>query len=74
MLEFEAAPTGNTSFSAIVQHINSAGPRAKIELTTDWGDPVLVEIEHERLRALGLQPGGQVYLRPREEQVFVYQT
>jgi sulfate/thiosulfate transport system ATP-binding protein len=74
MLEFESAPTGHTSFAAIVRHINAAGPRAKIELTTDWGDPVLVEIEHERLRALALQPGGQVYLHPREEQLFVYQT
>jgi hypothetical protein len=74
MLEFETAPSGHTSFAAIVQHINAAGPRAKIELTTDWDAPVLVEIEHDRLCALALQPGGQVYLHPREEQVFVYQT
>jgi hypothetical protein len=43
-------------------------------LTTDWGDPMLVEIEHERLRALALQSGGHVYRRPRKERVFVYRT
>ena len=74
MLELEPAPSGGTSFAATVRHINAAGPRVKIELTSASGDPVLVEIEHDRLRALALQPGGQVYLRPREEQVFFYQT
>jgi sulfate transport system ATP-binding protein len=73
MLELEPTPSGTTSFAATVRHINAAGPRVKIELTSAWGDPVLVEMEHDRLRVLALQPGGQVYLRPREEQVFVYQ-
>jgi len=33
---------------------------------------VLVELEHDRVRTLALQPGGTVYLRPRDQQVFVY--
>jgi len=73
MLELEPAPSGNTSFAAIVRHINAAGPRARIELTSASGEPVLVELDHDRLRTLALQPGRTVYLRPREQQVFVYQ-
>ena len=71
MLELEPAPQGNTSSAAIVRHINAAGPRARIELTSASGEAVLVELEHERLRLLTLQPGDTVYLRPREPQVFV---
>ncbi len=67
------APSGNTSFAAIVRHINAAGPRARIELTSASGELVLVELDHDRLRTLALQPGRTVYLRPREQQVFVYQ-
>jgi TOBE domain-containing protein len=73
MLELEPAPSGNTSFAAIVQHINAAAPRARIELTSASGEPVLVELDHDRLRALALQPGRTVYLRPREQQVLVCQ-
>jgi sulfate/thiosulfate transport system ATP-binding protein len=71
MLELESAPSGNSSFAGIVQHINLAGPRARIELTTTSGEAVLVELEHDRLRTLALQPGGTVYLRPRDQQVFL---
>jgi len=72
MLELEPAPSGNGSFAAIVRHINTAGPRARIELTSASGESVLVELEHDRLRTLALRPGGTVYLRPRDQQVFVY--
>jgi sulfate transport system ATP-binding protein len=72
MLELEPTPSGNSSFEAIVRHINSAGPRARIELTSASGVPVLVELEHERLRALSLEPGCTMYLRPRDQQVFAY--
>ncbi|HJU11263.1 MAG TPA: sulfate/molybdate ABC transporter ATP-binding protein [Candidatus Binataceae bacterium] len=72
MLELEDAPSGNRSFAAIVRHINAAGPRARIELTSVSGEPVLVELEHERVRSLGIQPGGTVYVRPRDHQLFVY--
>ena len=71
MLELEGSPASG-SFAAIVQHINAAGPRARIELTSASGEPVLVELEHERLRSLAIQPGGTVYLRPRDQQVFFY--
>jgi sulfate/thiosulfate transport system ATP-binding protein len=72
MLELEQAPSGNSSFAAVVRHINAAGPRARIELTRATGEPVLVELEHDRLQSLALRPGGTVFLRPRDQQVFVY--
>ena len=72
MLELESGPSGNRSFPAIVRHINAAGPRARIELISPSGEPGLVELDHDRLRTLALQPGGTVYLRPRDHQVFVY--
>jgi sulfate/thiosulfate transport system ATP-binding protein len=71
MLELEPEPSGNSSFPAIVRHINRAGPRVRIELTATSGEPVLVEVEHDRLRTLALQPGTTVYLHPRDQQVFV---
>jgi sulfate/thiosulfate transport system ATP-binding protein len=73
MLELEPVPGGSNSFAAIVRHINAAGPRARIELTSTAGAPVLVELEHDRLRTLSLEPGRKVYLRPRDQQIFVYQ-
>jgi len=72
MLELEQAPSSSSSFAAIVRHVNSAGPRARIELTSASGVPVLVELEHDRLRTLSLEPGRTMYLRPRDQQVFVY--
>jgi len=72
-LGIHLAPNGGESFSATVRHINAAGPRVKIELTSQWGDPVRVEIDHTEYRALALKEGGTVYLSPREHKVFVYQ-
>jgi sulfate/thiosulfate transport system ATP-binding protein len=73
LLDIHLTPNGSDSFSATVRHINAAGPRVKIDLISQWGDPVRVEIDHEQLRQLGLREAGEVYLRPREHKVFIYQ-
>ena len=73
LLDIHLAPNGKGSFAATVRHINTAGPRVKVELITQWGDPVRVELDDERLRELALRPDTQVYLSPRENRVFVYQ-
>jgi sulfate/thiosulfate transport system ATP-binding protein len=73
MLDIQLSPNGKGSFPATVRHINAAGPRVKVDLTSQWGDPVRVEIDHEQLRMLELKPDEQVYLRPRENKVFIYQ-
>ncbi len=73
LLDIHLAPNGKDSFSATVRHINAAGPRVKIDLISQWGDPVRVEIDHEQLRELDLKEAEEVYLSPREHKVFIYQ-
>jgi len=73
LLDIHLTPNGGSSFPATVSHINSAGPTVKVELTSQWGDQVQVEIDHERFRALRLERAAQVYLSPRENKVFIYQ-
>jgi sulfate transport system ATP-binding protein len=73
MLEILLVPNGGRQFPATVRSMNPAGPQVKIELTTAWGDRVQVEMGHERFRTLALAPGKQVFLRPKEEKLFVYQ-
>jgi sulfate/thiosulfate transport system ATP-binding protein len=73
LLDIHLQPIAKGSFAATIRHINAAGPKVKVELTTQWGDPVQVEIDHERYRELKLERETEVYLSPRENHVFVYQ-
>jgi sulfate/thiosulfate transport system ATP-binding protein len=70
LLEIELQPNGSDHFRAKVEHINAAGPVVRVELITDWGDPVHVELSHERYRALGLQRDAEVFVIPKERKVF----
>jgi len=73
-LEIGLEPRGGNEFRATVSHINSAGPKVKVELITEWRDPVFAEIDHDRFAALKLHKGQRVYARPKEKpRVFVYQ-
>ncbi|MGC2445756.1 TOBE-like domain-containing protein, partial [Candidatus Binatus sp.] len=58
---------------ATVKSINPAGPQVKVELIAEWGDLVQVEISHDRRQALHLETGAQVFLKPKEQKLFVYQ-
>ena len=73
LLDILLTPNGGSSFPPTVGHINSAGTTVKVELTSQWGDRVHVEIDHQRFRALRLERETQVYLSPRENKVFIYQ-
>jgi sulfate transport system ATP-binding protein len=73
-LDIEVKSGASRGLPAKIQRINTAGPRVKVELVSDSGDPILVEMNHERLDSLGLLPEARVYLRPRREQVFVYEA
>jgi sulfate transport system ATP-binding protein len=73
-LELALEASGGNEFRATVVHLNSAGPKVKVELVTEWGDPVFAEIDHDRFDALKLAKGHRVYARPKEKpRVFVYQ-
>lgn len=73
LLDIHLEPNGKASFPATITHIHAAGPKVKIELSSQWGDQLQVELDHDRFRALGLEGGANVYLSPRENKVFIYQ-
>jgi sulfate transport system ATP-binding protein len=73
LLEIVLQPNGKQTFPATVKSINPAGPQVKVELVAEWGDMVQVEISHDRYQALHLEPGANVFLRPKEQKLFVYQ-
>ena len=70
-LEIDHQASGGDEFSAKVKHINAAGPVVRVALISEWGDPVYVEITHERFRTLDLCKDKNVFLRPKEGRVFV---
>ncbi len=70
-LEIVMHPNGQPTFRATVRHINTAGPHVRVDLTADSGEPVHVELPHERFRLLGLCTGQSVFVSPREVNVFV---
>jgi sulfate transport system ATP-binding protein len=73
-LDLTLEPRGGSEFRATVVHVNSAGPKVKVELITEWSDAVFAEIDHERMNALHLQKGQCVFARPKERpRVFDYQ-
>lgn len=73
LLEIDRTPRDHKSFRATVRAVNAAGPQVKVELLADWGDPLQVDIPHERYQALEIEPGSQVFVHPKESRVFVYQ-
>jgi sulfate transport system ATP-binding protein len=69
MIEISREPGENT-FQATIVHINAAGPTAKIELSSPWGDTVLAEIPQERYQELRLKKGDVVFITAKEAKVF----
>ncbi|MBI5232039.1 MAG: sulfate/molybdate ABC transporter ATP-binding protein [Coriobacteriales bacterium] len=58
-------------FSARVEHVNPAGPRVKLELEDIEGTAIFAEVERAVFDSLGLAPGQEVYVSPRETHLFV---
>jgi sulfate transport system ATP-binding protein len=70
-LDIALQANGKAGFQATISHINAAGPRVKIDLMAESGDAVHVEIPHERFRDLCLHAGQNVFVIPREINVYV---
>jgi sulfate transport system ATP-binding protein len=70
-LEIHCRRNGEPSLPARVERIQSAGPTVKIELVSEAGHPVHVELSHDRFRQESFAVGDQVYVTPREAKVFV---
>lgn len=71
LLEIDHHPNGKNHFRARVEHVNPAGPLVKVELVSQWGDPVQVEISQKRYRALRLEKDAEVFVTPKEQEIFV---
>jgi len=69
LLDIDHQPNSDNHFRARVEHINPAGPLVKVELVSEWGDSVEVEISQERYRALALKKDAKVFVTPKEKQV-----
>ena len=70
LLDIDLQPSGEQCFRAKVTHINPAGPVVKVELMSEWNDPVQVNMTQERYAELRLERGTEVYVIPREMKVF----
>ena len=70
-LDIGTQANGKPGFKATISRVNLAGPQVKIDLTADSGEIVHLELPHEQCRALNLFAGKDVFVIPREINVFV---
>jgi sulfate transport system ATP-binding protein len=70
-LEIHTQPNGHSTFSARVSRILAAGPQVKIELVSQSGEQLNVELAHDRFRGMQLEMGAEVYVSPRDARVFM---
>ena len=71
LLEIERESSGAASqFPATIVHINAAGPVVKVELTSDTGAIVNVELARERYQQLQLRKAERVFVRVKDMKVF----
>ncbi len=61
---------GSPVAEALVRRVRSAGPSVKIELDLDSGETLLVELSHERYRAMRPEVGERVLVSLRNARVF----
>lgn len=70
-IDIHSENTGAGCIQGTVDRINSAGPTVKVEIISEFGDLVRVELTQERFRELQLTRGSQVYVTPQQATVFV---
>jgi sulfate transport system ATP-binding protein len=61
---------GSSSLKATVVRVHSAGPVVRIDLKSESGDHVEIDVPQERFRSLALAPGQAVFVTPRGMRVF----
>jgi sulfate transport system ATP-binding protein len=67
LLDISLGWTDSRQFRAAVLMVNPAGPVVRVELESEWGTVIRVDLSQERYRALGLRPGTHVFVAPKEE-------
>jgi sulfate/thiosulfate transport system ATP-binding protein len=68
LLDISLGWTDSRQFRAAVLMVNPAGPIVRVELETEWGTLVRVDLSQERYRALNLRPGTEVFVAPKAEE------
>ena len=71
-LDIRAEPGHPNQFRARLIHVNPAGPTVKIELMSEGGQSLRVEMPQDRYRALALGSSVDVYVTPNASGVFVH--
>jgi len=71
LLQIAEEANGDHGFPARVRYVNAAGPTVKVELTTGWGEPVMVELSHERYSGLRLTRDREVFVRVDADNLLV---
>jgi sulfate/thiosulfate transport system ATP-binding protein len=71
LLEISLGWTDSRQFRAAVVMVNPAGPIVRVELETEWGTLIRVDLSQERYRALGLRPGTEVFVAPKAEEALI---
>mgnify|MGYP000237188992 CR=1 FL=1 len=69
-LDLSLAPGPDTLLEGTLMRVNAAGPQVKVELRSEAGEVIHVELSQERHRALGLTAGMRAYVRPRDIKLF----
>jgi len=59
-----------TALKARVARVQSAGSNVRVELVGEDGQPILVELTHDRFRAEPVQPQEEVFVSLRDARVF----
>ncbi len=70
-LEILSDPNGRPGLHARITRVQSAGPVVKIELVADTGQPLNVELSHDRFRQEPRTVGEEVFVIPRDLRIFV---
>lgn len=70
LLEIDHQPAEPPQFRATIEYITTAGPLVKVELATETGTVVHVEMPQERYRHLGLRKGDEVFVSVKGIRVF----
>jgi sulfate transport system ATP-binding protein len=71
LLDISLGWTDSRQFRAAVLMVNPAGPVVRVELESEWGAVIRVDLSQERYRALGLRPGTQVFVAPKAEEALM---
>jgi sulfate transport system ATP-binding protein len=69
-LHIAHAADRQAAFRATVKHLNAAGAQVKVELLSEWNEPLFASLSQARYRELGLKPGEEVSVSANVTRVF----